>query len=133
MAIRKDIIPPGMEIIAERFHYAPGVLVDDALYIAGQVGRNAQLEVISGTEAQFVQAFENVKKVLLAAGASFDDVVDMVTYHVDMRDLPLFMQVKDRYFTGRVPAWTGIGVTALAMPGLLVEIKCQARLGTTRT
>ena len=61
MAIRKDIIPPGMEIISERFRYAPGVLVDDTLYIAGQVGRNEALEVISVTEAQFVQAFENVR------------------------------------------------------------------------
>lgn len=128
MATRKDIIPPGMENIFERFHYAPGVLVDDTLYIAGQVGRNAQLEVVAGTEAQFTQAFENVKKILTAAGGSFDDVVEMVTYHVDMRDLALFMQVKDRYFTGRVPAWTGVGVTALAMPGLVVEIKCVARL-----
>ena len=66
--------------------------------------------------------------MLTAAGAGFDNVVEMITYHVDMRDLLLFMEVKDRYFTGRVPAWTGIGVTALAMPGLLVEIKCTAKL-----
>ena len=131
MGQRQDIIPPGMENIFERFHYAPGVLVDGTLYIAGQVGRNARLEVVEGTEAQFVQAFENVRKVLTAAGAGFDDVVEMVTYHTDLRDLPLFMQVKDRYFTGRVPAWTGVGVTALAMPGLVVEIKCIARLGAS--
>lgn len=31
MRVRKDIIPSGMEIIFERFRYAPGVLVDDAL------------------------------------------------------------------------------------------------------
>ena len=128
MKTRKDIIPAGMEIIFERFHYAPGVLADDTLYIAGQVGRDADLNVVEPTEAQFAQAFENVSKVLQAAGAGFDDVVEMVTYHVDMRELPLFMQVKDRYFTNRVPAWTGIGVSALAMPGLLVEIKCTARL-----
>ena len=128
MRERRDIIPPGMEIIFERFRYAPGVLVDDTLYIAGQVGRDAQLQVVAGSEAQFTQAFENVGKVLRAAGASFDDVVEMVTYHVDMRDLALFMEVKNREFTGRVPAWTGIGVTALAMPGLVVEIKCTARL-----
>ena len=128
MKERRDIIPTGMENIFERFHYAPGVLVDDTLYIAGQVGRDENLNVIEGTEAQFTQAFENVKKVLTAAGAGFDNVVEMITYHVDMRDLLLFMEVKDRYFTGRVPAWTGIGVTALAMPGLLVEIKCTAKL-----
>ena len=131
MKTRRDIVPSGMENIFERFRYAPGVLIDDTLYIAGQVGRNAELEVVTGTEAQFVQAFDNVAKVLHAAGAGFDDVVELVTYHVDMRDLPLFMQVKNRYFTHRVPAWTGIGVTALAMPGLVVEIKCTARLPDT--
>ncbi len=130
MVQRRDIIPPGMENIFERFRYAPGVLVDGTLYIAGQVGRDAELKVIAGAEAQFTQAFENVGRVLRAAGASFDDVVEMVTYHVDMRDLALFMEVKNRYFTGRVPAWTGVGVTALAMPGLMVEIKCTARLSS---
>jgi enamine deaminase RidA (YjgF/YER057c/UK114 family) len=55
-------------------------------------------------------------------------VVDMVSYHTDMRDLPLFIQVRDRYVTNteRYPAWTALGVTALAMPGLLAEIKCTA-------
>ena len=63
-----------------------------------------------------------------AAGANFDNVVDMVTYHIDITDIANFMTVKDRYFVNHVPAWTGIGVTALAMPGLLVEIKCVAKL-----
>ena len=125
---RKDIVPKGMEVIRERFHYSPGVVVGDTLYIAGQVGRDADLNVLEGAEAQYVQAFENVKKVLNAAGASFDNVVDMVTYHTDITDLPAFMQIKDRYYTNNVPAWTGIGVAALAMPGLLIEIKCIAKL-----
>jgi enamine deaminase RidA (YjgF/YER057c/UK114 family) len=119
-----------MQNIHERFHYSPGVKVGNLLYIAGQVGRNENLQVIDGKEAQFVQAFENVKKVLTAAGATFDDIVEMVTYHVDMNDVQLFIQVKDRYFTNkdRYPTWTAIGTTGLAMPGLLVEIKCTAFL-----
>ncbi|MGR8946594.1 MAG: RidA family protein [Gammaproteobacteria bacterium] len=125
---RKEIIPPGMEVIRERFQYAPGLLVDGTLYIAGQVGRDESMNVVEGTEAQFVQAFENVKKVLTEAGATFDDVVEMVTYHVDMRDLQLFMEVKNRYYGEHVPTWTGVGVTSLAMPGLIVEIKCTAKL-----
>jgi len=125
---RKEIIPPGMEIIREKFQYAPGLLVDGTLYIAGQVGRDEALNVLEGTEAQFRQAFENVKKVLTAAGATFDDVVEMVTYHIDMQQLQLFMDVKNEYFGEHVPTWTGVGVTALAMPGLVVEIKCTAKL-----
>lgn len=130
MPTRHEIIPRGMENLHERFHYAPGLLVGDTLYIAGQLGRDEELRVIQGAEAQMIQAFNNVAKILDAAGASFDDVVEMTTFHTDMRDLALFMQVKDRYFKNRVPAWTGIGISALAMPGLIVEIKCIAVVGS---
>lgn len=126
---RQDIVPASMKEINQRFHYSPGVRAGGFLFIAGQVGRDKALNVVLGKEAQFVQAFENVKTVLDEAGASFDDVVEMVTYHTDMRDLALFIEIKDRYFTNRFPTWTGVGVTSLAMPGLEVEIKCTAWLG----
>ena len=126
---RSDVVPEAMRVLNQRFHYNPGVRVGDFLFIAGQVGRDRDLNVVVGKEAQFNQAFENVKLILEEAGASFDDVVEMVTYHTDMRDLELFMKVKDRYFVDRFPTWTGIGVSALAMPGLEVEIKCTAWLG----
>ncbi len=145
---REVIIPKGMEVLYEKFHYCPGIKVGSTLYISGQVGRDENLQVVEGTEAQFVQTFENVKKVLLAAGATFDDVVEMVTYHVtgvnlgnmqaqlsDVAEqqftiphLPLFIEVKDRYFVNNFPTWTGVGITALSTPGLIVEIKCTAVL-----
>jgi enamine deaminase RidA (YjgF/YER057c/UK114 family) len=98
------------------------------------------MQVVTEPEAQFVQTFENVKKVLNAAGATFDHVVEMVTYHVTSPELyttsgqqpltipylPLFIQVKERYFINSYPTWTGVGVTTLSTPGLIVEIKCTA-------
>jgi enamine deaminase RidA (YjgF/YER057c/UK114 family) len=146
---REVIIPKGMEILYEKFHYCPGIKVGNTLYVSGQVGRDENLQVVEGTEAQFIQAFENVKKVLSSAGATFDDVVEMITYHVtgvnldnlpvqpsDTSEqqpftilyLPLFIAVKDRYFTHKFPTWTGVGITALSTPGLIVEIKCTAIL-----
>src|SRR3984893_17832468 len=90
MARRTNVVPKEMEVIKERFHYNPGVkATGHLLFIAGQVGRDQNLNVIEGKAAPFVQAFEKVKAVLSAAGAPFDDVVDMVTYHTDMRDLQL--------------------------------------------
>ena len=130
MPTREDITPPDMQNIRQRFGYSPGVKVGSMLYIAGQVGRDTELNVIEGKEAQFAQAFENVKKVLTEAGATFNNLVEMVTYHTDMRDLQLFIEVKNRYLTNpaRLPTWTGIATHALAMPGLFVEIKCTACL-----
>jgi len=128
MAKREIIIPKGMESLVDKFHYAPAVKVENTLYISGQLGRDENLQVIEGAEAQYTQAFENLKAVLAAAGATLENVVDLVTYHTDMRDIMRFLEVKNRYFTKDYPAWTAIGVSALSMPGLLVEIKATAVL-----
>jgi enamine deaminase RidA (YjgF/YER057c/UK114 family) len=145
---REVIIPKGMEILYKKYHYCPGIKIGNTLYISGQVGRDENLQVVEGIEAQFIQTFENVKKVLLAANATFDDVVEMITYHVTgvnlgnlqpqlsnaseqqftIPHLPLFIEVKDRYFINKFPTWTGVGITALSTPGLIVEIKCTAIL-----
>ncbi|MEM9473347.1 MAG: RidA family protein [Pseudomonadota bacterium] len=127
---RRVIIPPGLEKVYDTFHYAPGIVVGDTLYISGQVGRDKDLNVVEGAEAQFVQAFENVSLVLDAAGATFDDVVELETWFAESMDgLKTFMAVKDRYFTNSYPTWTGFAVKGFSMPGLLVEIKCTAVLG----
>ena len=130
MLDRAAIVPHEMKTLPNRFRYSPAVRAGNLLFVAGQVGRLDDLTVVEGKEAQIAQAFENLAKVLAAAGATIDDVVEMVSYHTDMRDLPLFIQVRDRYVTrsDRYPAWTALGVTALAMPGLVAEIRCTAVL-----
>jgi enamine deaminase RidA (YjgF/YER057c/UK114 family) len=130
MPRRETVVPEDMKDVQERFRYSPGVKAGPFLFMAGQLGRDENLNVVEDKEAQFAQAFENVEKILSAAGATFDDVVDMVTYHTDMRDLQLFIKVKDRFFTNleRLPTWTAIGVAALAMPGLFAEVKCTVLL-----
>ncbi|QPH53689.1 RidA family protein [Pontivivens ytuae] len=130
MPKRKIIIPAGMENIYETYHYAPGILVGDTLYCSGQVGRDENLNVVRGAEAQFTQAFENAGKVLSAAGATFDDVVELESWFAgSMDELKTFTAVKDRYFTNNYPTWTGFSVSGFSMPGLLVEIRCRAILG----
>lgn len=128
---RQVIVPAGMENIHDTYHYAPGLLIGDTLHMSGQVGRDADLKVVQGTEAQFVQAFENVRLVLDAAGATFADVVELETWFADdMADLKTFLAVKDRYFTTPpYPTWTGFAVKGFSMPGILVEIRCKAILG----
>ena len=125
-AERVDIVPESMKIINERYHYSPAVRVGNMLFIAGQVGRDADMNVVVGKEAQLVQAFENLRLVLKEASADFDDVVEIITYHTDMRDLSLVVTVKDRYFKNRYPTWTGVGVSSLSTPGLEFEIKATA-------
>lgn len=88
---REAIIPAGMEAAYEKIRYAPAVKVGNTIYVSGQIGRDMAMQLVEGREAQIVQAFENLKLVLAtaAAGASLSDVVDVTTFHTDMRDLPL--------------------------------------------
>jgi enamine deaminase RidA (YjgF/YER057c/UK114 family) len=127
---RQLIVPAGMENLVTRFHYAPGVLVGDTLYVSGQVGRDEHLKVIADTELQFEQAFRNVGKVLDAAGFAFSDIVELETWFLDFpKDLGLFMQVKDRFLGTTTPTWTGFGVASFSMPGIVCEIKVTAVRG----
>jgi enamine deaminase RidA (YjgF/YER057c/UK114 family) len=131
MLPRRMIIPRGMENIVERFHYAPGVLAGDTLYVSGQVGRDENLNVVQDKEAQFEQIFLNIKKVLDAAGFAFSDVVELESWFTSFPgDLALFMQVKDRWIKGPVyPTWTGFQVSNFSMPGIICEVKVTAVKG----
>jgi enamine deaminase RidA (YjgF/YER057c/UK114 family) len=127
MKDREVIVPDGMQQIVERSGFAPAVKVGPVVYCAGQLGRTPTLEVIHDPEQQFVACWENVRKVLNAAGCDFEDVVDLTTYHVEMsKHMPIFRDVKNRLFPKGGSGWTAIGVSELARPGLLVEIKCIA-------
>lgn len=129
MSDREAIVPKGMEDVYDKIHYAPAVRVGDTLYVSGQIGRDENMQLVEGSEAQIVQAFENLKKVLAAAGAQMNDIVDLTSFHTDMRELQLFMKVKDRYLTKDFPAWTAIGAAQLCgAPGYIIEIKAVAVL-----
>lgn len=127
MTDRQMIVPDGMKLLYDQAGYAPAVKVGKTLYCAGQVGRTQELLVIADPEQQFLAAWENLRLVLEAGGCDFADVVEMTTYHVDMHcHMPIFRRVKDEIFPRGICAWTCIGVSELARPGLLVEIKCVA-------
>jgi enamine deaminase RidA (YjgF/YER057c/UK114 family) len=83
-----------------------------------------------GIEAQARIAFENLRRVLAEAGATLADVVELVTYHKSMSDMAGFSKVKAEFFPSDYPAWTAVGVTELAVPGILVEVRATAVVGS---
>jgi enamine deaminase RidA (YjgF/YER057c/UK114 family) len=124
---RENVIPEQMQKIVDRAGYVPAVRVGDTIYLAGQVGRREDLQVIEDPAEQFQAMWENLRIVLTAAGCVFEDVVEMTTYHVDMsRHMDVFRLIKDQVLPRGTCAWTCVGVTELAHPGLLAEVKCVA-------
>jgi enamine deaminase RidA (YjgF/YER057c/UK114 family) len=123
------VIPKGMEAYYDQYHFAPAVKDGDRLYCSGVIGVGPDGKAPEDPEAQFTQAFDSLQSVLTTAGVSFGDVVEMTTFHVGLRaHLTTFMKVKDRYMQAPYPSWTAIGVSELAFPGGIVEVKVIARL-----
>lgn len=83
----------------------------------------ANLVAAGDIKGQTRKVFENMKAVLAAAGLGLADVVEIVSYHTDMAALGDVAAVKAEYLPSDFPAWTAVGVTALALPGQLIEIK----------
>ena len=125
--MKKTLInPPGTEVVYQSMQFSQAVRMGQMIWISGQVGMDEKLQMAEGIEAQARQAFQNLKKVLEAAGASIEDVVELVTYHISMSDMGGFAKVKAEFFKKDYPAWTAVGVNELVIPGLLVEIRATA-------
>jgi 2-aminomuconate deaminase len=79
-------------------------------------------------EAQCRQVFANVRAVLEASGAHWEDLVDVTVYLTDMaRDFAAYNRLYAEYFAGVDACRTTLGVTALPTP-IAIELKCVAAL-----
>ncbi len=130
--LQKELInPPGTEDVYRNWQYSQGVRSGRTIWVSGQVGYDPETgEVPDSLEAQARLAFRHLEDVIAEAGGSLSDVVELVTYHTDMRDLEAFAAVKREFFTEGYPAWTAVGVTALADPRCRVEIRATAVIGS---
>lgn len=126
---QKLINPPGTEKTYERWQFSQAVRVGDTVWVSGQVGMDKNRPA-GGIEAQTRIALENLKRVLSEAGATLSDVVELVTYHKSMADMAGFSKAKAEFFPSKYPAWTAVGVTELAVPGILVEVRATAVVGS---
>lgn len=118
---------PDGSTIFKKFGYSPAVRAGDFLYIAGQIGLNPDGSMPANDEGQIVNAFDRLKIVLEEAGASLDDIVELVSYHVGLQDhLGKFIEIKGRYIREPFPTWTILEIAGLARPGLVIEIKAVA-------
>jgi enamine deaminase RidA (YjgF/YER057c/UK114 family) len=125
---KQAIIPKGSEALYERLHFAPAMRTGEWVYGSGDLGTDASGAVPEDPEAQFTNVFENLSRVLEAAGTSLGDVVEITSFHVGLqKHMRTFMAVKDRYIREPYPAWTALGVSELAVPGALVEVRIVAR------
>ncbi len=121
------IVPDSGKTMYERFHFASAVRSGNLVICSGQIGFGADGNVPDSAEEEFRNAWRGVERILEHAGLSLSDVIECTTFHVGMPDhMREFSKVRDEVLAEPWPAWTAIGVSALAFPGARVEIRAIA-------
>jgi 2-iminobutanoate/2-iminopropanoate deaminase len=111
-------------------HYTDAVRYGDLLFVSGVAPLDEKSRLVGNGDvvAQARQVFVNLKKVLGAAGTSFDKVLKVTVYLTDVADRTKINPVRQEFFGSARPASTLIGVNELAIPGMKVEIEAVVAL-----
>jgi enamine deaminase RidA (YjgF/YER057c/UK114 family) len=113
--------------VFDLFKYSPAVKAGGLVFIAGQVGIRPDGTVPDLAADQIRLAFMRLGAILKYEELDFEDLVELVSYHVRIDEqLTTFREIKDEFITRDFPAWTILGVASLARPNLLIEIKAVA-------
>jgi enamine deaminase RidA (YjgF/YER057c/UK114 family) len=128
MTKRDAIFPAGRQALYEINSYSAAIRSGDLLFVSGQVGSREDGSPEPDFPKQVQLAFDNLAAVLKAAGAGFDDIIDVTSFHTDPENQ--FATVNDvrlKVFIDKpYPNWTAVGVNWLA--GFDFEIKVIARI-----
>ncbi len=114
--------------------YSPAVITEGGktIWLAGETTTtdlNGK-DIRGDMEAQARTVFALIDQTLQRAGGSLSDVVSMTVYLTDVRNGAAFPKVRSEAFAkGRYPASAQVTVTALAVPGMLVEVQAVAVIG----
>lgn len=130
---RTIYVPRGWEGAYE-FGYAPVLRVGNTVIVSGVPASG------EGTyEEKVRRMYEKAQELLASAGATFDDVVELTTFHLEPKGSPAFraeferyMPIHKEFFGEHRPAWTAVGTSALLSPTAVVEMRVLAVAGSGR-
>ena len=109
--------------------YSQGVRVGNTVWISGQIAIDPRTQdLVSGDiEAEARRVFDNLKAIVLAAGATMGDVVKANVYMTDLSNFAVINRVMTEYFREPYPARAAVGVAALPR-GAKLEVECIVAL-----
>jgi enamine deaminase RidA (YjgF/YER057c/UK114 family) len=116
----------GSRRFQEEWGYSDAIVAGDTIYLSGIVVglREGDTDLV----AAYDRAYREIGAILRRAGASWDDVVDITSYHTDVTaQMEAIVAVHRRYVTAPFPAWTAIDVDRLIPDRGITEIKIVAR------
>ncbi|KAB2788685.1 MULTISPECIES: RidA family protein [Hyphomicrobiales] len=124
------IVVPGFgEKFRENLHFSNAVKIGNRVETSGQGGWNDDLDIPEAIDEEIAAAFRNIELILAKAGANWDHVVHVNTYHVG--GFPpivneTIVKLYRQYMPDHAPIWTQVGVEALGLPTMRFEIRVTA-------
>jgi 2-iminobutanoate/2-iminopropanoate deaminase len=109
--------------------YSQAIRAGDFLFLSGQIALDPATGKIvgDGIVDQTHQVLKNLKAVLEAGGATFDDVVKTTIFLADMADFPAVNEIYGSYFAPPAPARATVQAAGLPR-AVRVEIDAVAYL-----
>ena len=132
MATKRTLHAPTGAALYEGKPASPAVAAGDLLFVSGQVAVDEAGSVLAPGDAgeQARIAFSRIHDLVELAGGRMTDVVDLMSFHLDARDMDRVFEAASDFFSGDYPAWTPVGATSLPVPGAVVSIRAIAHLGS---
>ena len=140
MLKRFNIAPPSLynRQLRGRYLFTPVVVVSGGdhahIYVAGKtsIQSDGSIGGVGDLRWQIGLVCQAIRTSVEYVGATLDDVVRTVTY---VRDIDAYYAVAEeryRYFNGALPTNTGIAVSRMAHPDMLIEIEAEAIVEPSR-
>jgi 2-iminobutanoate/2-iminopropanoate deaminase len=132
---------PGKQVVAFgpfKDFIADGVRMGDTIHLSGSVSVDEKGQTLHPGDVvkQAQRAYANIAEVLGRFGATMDQIAYETLYLTDMSSVMGSEEKMGAFFTARAEAYGGnpqvaqslIGVSELAAPGLMIEIKVVAHV-----
>ena len=126
--MKKSIVPDEFKHHFDDWHFSPAIKSDDTVYLSGVTAARKDKPISCNPEEQFHDAFYKLGIYLSAADLTYDDILEMTTFHIDLKQhISTFSKVKDEYIKAPYPAWSAIGVSEFIPENALVEMRIVAK------
>ena len=125
----KFFVTPGYgEYMLNELHFSQAVKIGNRVETSGQGGWSDDWKFPESLADEIAQAFRNVERTLATAGAGWEHVVHVNSYHVGFPPVANEAMVKlfRHYMPNHAPIWTQLGVAALGDPTMRIEIRATA-------
>jgi 2-iminobutanoate/2-iminopropanoate deaminase len=124
----KQVVPVDGVLQYEPFGFTNCVRDGDVLWLSGISALDTDGRVIApDIESQTRHTYENIERVLRAGGSSLSDLLQMTSFVVDLRKNGQgYVDTRKQLLPEPTYTSATIGVSALMIPGLLLEVQCRA-------